>query len=865
MDNLEEVQQRFTARVNEYLAEVKAAAEEAKKFAEANEEAKLATDGLRDKALEAADAFAWMRREENKAADDALRLEVAAAELGHVRDKAAEAAVAVKKLKDEERGAAESGLLAKFSGGGGGGLGPWLIGGGIAAALAALPALMAAGGAAAGIALGAGLLVGTQRAKGPLYKSFHDLTDGLTQVLRISALPLVQPLAQAFAQIGQWARSLYPVLHQVFGSLGPLVMPFAKGLEGLVSGILPGFLHLMQAAKPAVQAVGQILSQLGTSIGGTLGTLAAGVKGSSQFLSGLSGIVSSLLPLIANLADILATSLGPVLQAVGQKLMPVLADALDKILQAAIPLIPPFAGITAQLIELGAKVIALLTGPLAGLASNLLGLATKVLPTLIGPIETVIGWLDNMATAAENVLGFLSKIPGLGWLAPASASAGLSGWAGTAAGAVGGPSLGSAVADATAAGFGTWASGAWPSGSGSGASTGATVAQVTAANTLGRQITAALGSGVRETIPQARAAARTLMADIRRELASGAITAQQAASLVNTVDKALAAHIAATQKAARKLGESLTTALAEQIASSASASTMKTAIGKLFADIKTAYDAGVISLSQDRHLSAWLAGQAQQLETLAAQRAKITAEITQARQFAAQTASNVAGNFSLTGFATSGLNGGAATVGQVITGLRVGLHQIRKWAHNIHKLAKEGLNRSFLGQLIALGPVQGAALAEELANANLGDIKAINSAEYQISEVSGQVGKLAANAMYDSGKNAGRGFLSGLLEQKKAITQLMEEIARSMIAALKKELKVSVPGGAGGYAIGGAGGNGGSPSVHVSVPVNVQGGGGAAYQSPEFMQYMQRIVQEAVLRYGQLNPSNGLSPGWGRG
>jgi hypothetical protein len=58
---------------------------------------------------------------------------------------------------------------------------------------------------------------------------------------------------------------------------------------------------------------------------------------------------------------------------------------------------------------------------------------------------------------------------------------------------------------------------------------------------------------------------------------------------------------------------------------------------------------------------------------------------------------------------------------------------------------------------------------------------------------------------------------------------------------------------------------GGSTSVHVSVPVNLQGGTGtAAYQDPAFQQYMQAQVQEAVLRYGQINPSNGLTPAWGR-
>ncbi len=56
----------------------------------------------------------------------------------------------------------------------------------------------------------------------------------------------------------------------------------------------------------------------------------------------------------------------------------------------------------------------------------------------------------------------------------------------------------------------------------------------------------------------------------------------------------------------------------------------------------------------------------------------------------------------------------------------------------------------------------------------------------------------------------------------------------------------------------------GGASVHVSVPMTVQGSAGSAYSDPRFQQYMQQQVQEAVLRYGDINPDNGLTPAWGR-
>jgi phage-related protein len=53
----------------------------------------------------------------------------------------------------------------------------------------------------------------------------------------------------------------------------------------------------------------------------------------------------------------------------------------------------------------------------------------------------------------------------------------------------------------------------------------------------------------------------------------------------------------------------------------------------------------------------------------------------------------------------------------------------------------------------------------------------------------------------------------------------------------------------------------GSTSMHVTVPVTVQGSA-AATASPQYLQGLQTAVQEAVLRYGELNPGNGLTPAW---
>lgn len=599
----------------------------------------------------------------------------------------------------------------------------YLIAAGIAAALAAAPALFAAAGAMAGIALGAELLIGTKKVQGPLYAQFHSMTDGIMSVLRTAALPLVKPLGDAFAQVGKWAKAMYPELHAVFGSLGPLVAPLTRGLEGLVQGVLPGFLRLMQAAKPAVSAVAGLMSQLGSSIGGTLGTFSSAVKTSSQFITGLSGIISNILPIVANLANLFAGSLGPIMQQIGQKLAPLLARGIDEVLQRVTPLMPQISQLAGELLVLGDKVLNLATGPMSGLAMSLLGLAVKVLPSLIPPLETLIGYLNNVASVAQSTLSMLSHIPGLGFLNPGSS----------------GPVA--AQLDPVAVG-GTSA--------------------FTAANT---------------------AAA----ADYGSSWAGGATTAPP------KVKGGTAAANAAKRQAGvlAQIGQQLTGSFAESLASAKSAAAVQGGVSKLVADIKTEWQAGIISLSKDESLTRWVDAQGAKLGTLANQQGKLESQIATARKFAASTASAVYSNYDLSSVAGSG----TATLGiPALKGaLSQDLAQIRRFSANITKLQKMGLNKGYISQLISMGPANGGELANELASSGVGDIKQINAAEHAISAASGQLGKVSADAMYDTGKQAGKGFLSGLEAQESAISKVMKKIAAGMVKTMRTELGIHSP------------------------------------------------------------------------
>jgi hypothetical protein len=82
--------------------------------------------------------------------------------------------------------------------------------------------------------------------------------------------------------------------------------------------------------------------------------------------------------------------------------------------------------------------------------------------------------------------------------------------------------------------------------------------------------------------------------------------------------------------------------------------------------------------------------------------------------------------------------------------------------------------------------------------------------------------------------------------------------ARSMQPQLQALMR-GLGGGVATAGIGGLGtaGTGGPPSVHVSMPVTLQGTA-QLYNEPAFYQYLQNVVQEAVARYSLNNPGTGF-------
>jgi len=202
-------------------------------------------------------------------------------------------------------------------------------------------------------------------------------------------------------------------------------------------------------------------------------------------------------------------------------------------------------------------------------------------------------------------------------------------------------------------------------------------------------------------------------------------------------------------------------------------------------DIKTAF-----SGKKESHLVAYVNKETKKLLDAAAKRDKIAAKIAEAKKYASDVTSAAR---ETAGLSNLGMEPEQVTAGGIKAGLAGKLAQIRQFTKYIDILAKKGLNKNLLRQILNMGPEQGYAYASALVGADKATFKAINSTQAQLDKATTKLGKNGADALYDSGKNAGKGFLTGLKSQQKDIEDLMMKIAKGMQKAIKKALGIKSP------------------------------------------------------------------------
>jgi hypothetical protein len=194
--------------------------------------------------------------------------------------------------------------------------------------------------------------------------------------------------------------------------------------------------------------------------------------------------------------------------------------------------------------------------------------------------------------------------------------------------------------------------------------------------------------------------------------------------------------------------------------------------------------------TKDSRLVAMVNRDTAKLQSLASQRDTLAARIATAKKYAGDLTTSARQGAQL---GSLGIADEDVSAGTIQAGLAQKLAKIKTFTSYVTTLAKRGLSKGLLRQILDMGPDQGYAYASALAGSSSAVLKSINSTQASLDSATTSLGRAGADAMYDSGSQAGKGFLAGLTAQQKAIEKKMLDIAKGMQKAIKKALGIKSP------------------------------------------------------------------------
>lgn len=200
-------------------------------------------------------------------------------------------------------------------------------------------------------------------------------------------------------------------------------------------------------------------------------------------------------------------------------------------------------------------------------------------------------------------------------------------------------------------------------------------------------------------------------------------------------------------------------------------------------DIRTAFEG-----RKESGLVRMVTVQTNRLLSLAARRDRIAARIAEAKGYAGEVTSNARSSAQL---GSLGLE--VVTGGTIKASMGAKLSRIKRFTAYIKKLAARGLHKTLLRQILDMGPEQGYTYAAALAEADQATLSSVNKTQRGLDTATRGLGEIGADRLYDSGKNAAKGFLKGLESQQKDLERVMQKIAVAMQKALRKALGINSP------------------------------------------------------------------------
>lgn len=595
----------------------------------------------------------------------------------------------------------------------------------------------------------------------PLLPAIGDLIASLLPPLVPLLLSIGDVFAQAAPVVMLLGNVLTSTLAPILAQLPAIVMPVANLLTMLAETLFPVLAEVVLALAPSLERIGQSFGQLLVAIAPLL-TLLGQLIG--ETLVALLPLLTPIIDLVAQLASVFADQLANVLNNVVLPAISLVTALLQGDASAAWQAFKDLlGGIVRYLIESFTnfgRAIGLILGALVDVVKQLPGRLFAALGALLGGLGQIAktAW-DHFKQAAIAgglaVISFARGLPGRIRGALTALGANLFSLAREAL-----ARFNSAIRTGASSAINYVRSIPGRIRSGLGA-IGSLLASA------GRDLIRGMINGIRDMAGSLVSAAK--------DVVGGAIDGAKNLLGISSPSKVF---IAIGRDTGRGFIKGLT-GTGEQI--------KRTATG--IADSITKAFRGRATRIDDRLVAA-LGAANKRLQGLAAERDRIAQRIADARKFAADTATQAREAFSLQAIT----QGPAGVSGETIRrGLASAAGQIREFTARINVLRKRGLRKDLLEQIIGLGPEAGLELANVLSRQSDQSLREINRLQSQIAKASTNLGKLSADALFDAGKQSGRGFLAGLEGQRKQIERLMLSIAKSIQTSIRRALGIKSP------------------------------------------------------------------------
>lgn len=256
-----------------------------------------------------------------------------------------------------------------------------------AAAAAALGVAATAAGAAF-VGMGALALKHNMAVRQSFVDLAYEVRDGVTQ----DATVMQDAFVDAADTIGTRYQELRPLMRRAFAGAAELVDPLVDGVLDLAENAMPGMVHSIEEAGPAVDGLGKLLAKTGTGLSELFDAAAENSEAAGEGLSHLGDLVQGTLgntgTLLGHLTQLWAEH-GDEVSDVVVRIIGVLANLTG----SALPVLSSTAGAALQ--------------ALSGLLS-----AIEPMVPILGP--AIAGWLSLAAAmkAIGGVQSILDRVRG---------------------------------------------------------------------------------------------------------------------------------------------------------------------------------------------------------------------------------------------------------------------------------------------------------------------------------------------------------------------------------------------------------------------------------------------------------------------